>query len=333
MAPSTDYQGRIQATIHLQHTNYLALTKANTNKGRRTRGSKPRSKAVSQGRHNRRMPRSKSNGPSVPVLYIKGSNEEPPNFGLPPNKSMYSGEPFQDGRGACSSRLDRTKRLHGKNRFERCIYSNPNPHGLKATSRVQKRRDSLPIQVAQFWLIKCRSLNFLQDTTLCNRTVKGPRHQTSVLFRRHLYSSSGQFSFTRRGKADNLTPRIFGIYNQFSKECADSFPHTRLFRFPVQHQENGDQSPRYEDQEPPITTETNFTPNLEIMPVDGRSDGESHGDDTRSERGVITYPIHAERFGKIVNQESSQLGRSVRVVTAATPRRDSVIATINYLEE
>ncbi|KAL9538757.1 hypothetical protein PS6_011465 [Mucor atramentarius] len=158
------------------------------------------------------------------------------------------------------------------------------PSDYMATSRVQKRRDSLPIQVAQFWLIKCRSLNFLQDTT------------TTFVF----------------------------------------FIRTVLFyktRFPVQHQENGDQSPRYEDQEPPITTETNFTPNLEIMPVDGRSNGESHGDDTRSERGVITYPIHAERFGKIVNQESSQLRRSVRVVTAATPRRDSVIATINYLEE
>ncbi|KAG1094569.1 hypothetical protein G6F42_018730 [Rhizopus arrhizus] len=203
--------------------------------------------------------------------------------------------------------------------------------GLKAISRVRKRRDRLPIQVAQFWL-KCRSTNFLQDITLCNRTVKGTRHQTSVLFRRHLYPSSGQFPFTRHGKAGNLTPRIFGIHNQFRKECADSFTHTGLSRFPVQHQEDGDQSSRCEDQEPQITTETNLPPSIKILQVGSRSDGEDHGDDTGRERGVITHPVSAERLGQIANQESSQLGRSVRVVTTI-PGRDSVVATIHNLEE
>ncbi|EPB83585.1 hypothetical protein HMPREF1544_09687 [Mucor circinelloides 1006PhL] len=59
---------------------------------------------------------------------------------------------------------------------------------------------------------------------------------------------------------------------------------------------------------------------------------EDHGDDTRSERSLITYPVHAERLGKITGQESPQLGHPVRRMVTAIRRRDSV-AAIHHLEE
>ncbi|KAG1136508.1 hypothetical protein G6F38_011997 [Rhizopus arrhizus] len=309
-----DHQGGVPHSI-CQITQPMAIDE-NGNSLKGTRRNKLSGTKIFNRRNHRRRSRPKIKRIPVKILYPTGSNQETPNPGLSQDQSLYTGRTFQNGRRPGSTRSYRTWRFHGKARFTRRVHSNSYPPCFKTIFSLRKPRKALPIQVTQFWF-KRRTQNILQNSSLCNRTVKKTGYPARLLSGRYLYPITRRSRISKDSQEGNQPSRVTRFHHQPKEKLTYTISRTRISGIRIQHQIDADQGPRSQDPQLDATIETSITTNNEVVSLGGQLTREDHGNVTSGGRSPIAYQTFTEVLIQEPTSTSLQLGKPMPIVPQA----------------
>ncbi|KAG1008543.1 hypothetical protein G6F27_006398 [Rhizopus arrhizus] len=324
-----DHQGGVPHSI-CQITQPMAIDE-NGNSLKGTRRNKLSGTKIFNRRNHRRRSRPKIKRIPVKILYPTGSNQETPNPGLSQDQSLYTGRTFQNGRRPGSTRSYRTWRFHGKARFTRRVHSNSYPPCFKTIFSLRKPRKALPIQVTQFWF-KRRTQNILQNSSLCNRTVKKTGYPARLLSGRYLYPITRRSRISKDSQEGNQPSRVTRFHHQPKEKLTYTISRTRISGIRIQHQIDADQGPRSQDPQLDATIETSITTNNEVVSLGGQLTREDHGNVTSGGRSPIAYQTFTEVLIQEPTSTSLQLGKPMPIVPTGD-RGTTMVADILNQEE
>jgi hypothetical protein len=267
----------------------------------------------------------------VKIFYFTGKNKTSPDLRLSQTKQFHPSRTFQDGRGTCTSRNNRRKRLYLQNRLERCLRCCTYSPRLKELSQLREPRNCLPLQIPGI-RTKCCPTYLLKNHEICNRTITERRTSFSLLLRRHL--------FARKIKRKNETANYSGhktssrsrLYYQLQQKHVEPSQDTGISRFPVQYEKDGNFSTKSKDKQPIKEDQTSGYHISKILPMDSKHVGKDDLNDSSNRGSLATYQIHSKGLIKSTTHVKPELGNNLQVVVYKHPRTRMVEKIYNQKE-
>ncbi|KAG1052850.1 hypothetical protein G6F43_005035 [Rhizopus delemar] len=228
------------------------------------------------------------------LFYFTGTDQEKANFGLSKTQQLSTSGTFQDGGRAGITRDNRRKRLHLQNRLKRCVRRHTCPSRLSRLPKLRKSRHCISLQITRF-RIKCGTLNFFKNYEIRHRTIVQRRSSLSLLFRRYLSTRKVEREDATINLQSSPISTEIGFHHQFQQELVNSCQDSRVLRFSVQHQEDGDFGPKPEDNQPVEEDQTIGIRTISILQMDSEFVEKDDSNDPSSWGSIIIPKIPSKR--------------------------------------
>ena len=148
-------------------------------------------------------------------------------------KQLCGDETFQNGRDIHPTRYFEARRLHRKNRFQRCIFQCEDRYKTQEVPTFPMEGQILSVQSSAFWASNCTS-SVHQGDERSSESPERERHSVGTLPRRHL---------DPRGDTQHMPDLSFG-HSSLAEETGVCAEHKEIHFLPP----NGDRIPRVPNQ-------------------------------------------------------------------------------------